>query len=188
MKMRIPSWRLLLGLMGVTLCITAISGADKEKPSANESITFNKHVAPIVFRNCSTCHREGEVAPFSLLTYDDVQKRAEQIQQVTTDHYMPPWKSVEGYGHFLGERRLSPEEIDTIARWVEQGAVEGDTADLPPPPKFSNDWNLGKPDMVLTMPEPFTVPADGDDVYQNFVLSLKIPSGKYIKAIEFRPG
>jgi len=189
--MRTRNWQFtfIFGLIAFTCTAANSLAADKDAATkADEPITFNKHVAKIVFQNCSTCHREGEVAPFSLLTYDDVQKRAEQIQQVTSDRFMPPWKSVEGYGHFIGERRLSPEEISTISQWVEQGAVEGDPADLPAAPQFSNDWTLGEPDLVITMPEAFTVPADGDDIYQNFVLPFQVPEGKYVKAIEYRPG
>jgi hypothetical protein len=100
---------------------------------------------------------------------------------------MPPWKSVEGHGIFVGERRLSAEEIDRIARWVEQGKPEGDPKDLPAPPQFTEGWKLGQPDIVVTMPAAYEVPAEGPDLYRNFVLKLDIPKGKYIKAAEFRP-
>lgn len=154
---------------------------------AGQPITFNKHIAPLVFERCAGCHHPGEVAPFSLLSYGDVKKRAKQIVQVTADHFMPPWKSVEGHGRFVGERRLSTEEISLISRWASEGAPEGDAKDLPPTPKFNDGWKLGTPDIVLTMPEPFTVPADGPDIYRNFVLPLNVPEGKYIKALEYRP-
>jgi hypothetical protein len=114
--------------------------------------------------------------------------RDKQVRDVTGNHFMPPWKSVEGHGRFLGERRLTPRQIDLIARWVEQGAVEGDSRDLPPAPEFSGDWKLGKPDIVLTMSEPYSVPAVGPDLYRNFVFDVTVPEGKYIRATEYRPG
>jgi mono/diheme cytochrome c family protein len=149
--------------------------------------TFNKHIAPIVYQHCADCHHPGEVAPFSLLSYADVRKHAAQIKDVTRDRYMPPWKSVEGHGQFLGERRLKQDEINLIARWVEEGAAEGDAKDLPPAPTFRDDWKLGKPDIIVTMPEPYRVRADGSDDFRNFVFDLNVPAGKYIKAAEFHP-
>jgi mono/diheme cytochrome c family protein len=164
----------------------AIAAAEPTLPDAK--ITFNRHIAPLVFERCAGCHHPGEVAPFSLLTYRDVQKRAQQIVQVTRDRYMPPWKSVEGHGRFLDERRLARDEIELLARWVEQGAVEGEASDLPPTPKFADGWKLGEPDIVVTMPAAYEIPAEGADVYRNFVLPLSVPPGKYIKALEYLPG
>jgi mono/diheme cytochrome c family protein len=170
----------------LAVCISGSFAA--AEASGSEPVTFNKHVAPIVFEQCAACHRPGEVAPFSLLTYEDVRKRAKQIAVMTADRLMPPWKSVEGHGQFVDERRLSGEQIELIARWVEQGAVEGAAADLPAAPVFSDGWKLGEPDLVVTMPEPYEVPAEGPDIYRNFVFSLAVPEGKYIKAVEYRPG
>jgi hypothetical protein len=158
------------------------------EPSGSEPVTFNKNIAPIVFEHCAACHRPGEVAPFPLLTFDDVMKRAKQIQAMTGDRLMPPWKSVEGHGSFVGERRLTSQQIGLIARWVEQGTPEGEAGDLPPAPVFSNEWKLGAPDLVVTMPEPYEIPAEGPDIYRNFVFALEVPEGKYIKAVEYRPG
>ncbi len=169
----------------VLLALRFASAADALPTS--EPLTFNKHIAPLVFEHCASCHRPGEVAPFSLLTYSDVKKRAGQIAELTASRLMPPWKSVEGHGRFIGERRLSQDQIDLIARWVSQGSAEGDARDLPVAPKFNDSWALGQPDIVLTMPEPYPVPADGPDVYRNFILNLEIPPGKYIKALEYRP-
>jgi hypothetical protein len=154
---------------------------------ADEQITFNKHIAPLVFERCAGCHHPGEVAPFSLLSYSDVKKRDKQIAQVTADKFMPPWKSVEGHGRFLGERRLTAEQIALIGRWVEQGSAEGNRQDLPAAPRFDTGWQLGQPDIVLTMDEPYAIAADGDDIYRNFILKLELPAGKYIKALEYRP-
>jgi mono/diheme cytochrome c family protein len=151
------------------------------------AVTFNKHIAPLLFQHCATCHRPGEVAPFPLLTYADARKRAQQLQTVTADRFMPPWKSVAGHGEFLGERRLSKDEIALFARWFKQGAPEGNAADLPAAPRFTDGWQLGQPDLVVTMPQEYEIPAEGPDVYRNFVLPLEIPAGKYIQAVEFRP-
>lgn len=189
-------------LLAVALvCLTRSISLAADAPAAKRSdaepsyqsrtqgeVTFNKHVAPIVFKQCAGCHRPGEVAPFSLLTYRDVQKRAGQIRTVTAEKFMPPWKSVAGHGKFRDERRLSVEEIGLLAQWANEGAVEGNPADLPAPPKFSEGWRLGPPDLVLTMPEAYEVPADGPDIYRNFVLKVDVPKGKFIKAAEYHPG
>src|SRR5262245_49891300 len=118
----------------VTLSLFALMAsplAAVDPAPAEARITFNKHIAQMVFERCAGCHRPGEVAPFSLLTYGDVKKRAAQIAQLTTDRVMPPWKSVEGHGRFLGERRLTNDEIAQISRWVKEGTIEGDAKDLP---------------------------------------------------------
>lgn len=162
--------------------------AGEASAKAKASVTFNKDVAPLVFQHCATCHRPGEVAPFSLLSYRDVRKRAELIRDVTGDRVMPPWRAEPGSGHFADERRLSDEQVATIARWVDAGAPEGDPADRPDPPKFTQGWQLGEPDLVMTMPEPYELKAEGSDVYRGFVIPLKVPAGKYLRAVEFRPG
>ncbi len=161
-----------------------ISAAEK---NASELITFNKHIAPLVFDRCAGCHRPGEVAPFSLLSYKDVSKRAEQIAAVTEQRIMPPWRPVAGHGEFANGRRLSDTELGLIRQWVAGGVVEGAAADLPKPPQFADGWQLGEPDLIVTMPTPYQVPAEGRDIYQNFVLPFKVPAGKYLKAAEFRP-
>src|SRR6476620_8910193 len=128
-------------VLAAALSITRVSLLMAGDPvPAETKITFNKHIAPLVFERCAGCHHPGEVAPFSLLSYGDVKKRAKQIVQVTTDRFMPPWKSVEGHGSFVAERRLSTEEIAVISRWASEGAPEGDAKDLPPAPKFNDGW------------------------------------------------
>ncbi len=152
------------------------------------SVTFNKDIAPIVFKNCTGCHRPGEVAPFALLTYQDTFKHAKQIARVTQSRYMPPWKAEPGHGDFLDERRLTPEQIGLIKQWADDGAPEGSVADLPPTPKFPEGWALGEPDMVLKMPDTFTLQAEGRDVFRCFVLPLNIDADKYVTAVDYRPG
>jgi len=150
--------------------------------------TFARDVAPIVFANCSSCHRPGGSATFSLLTYADVKNRARLIASVTARRFMPPWKPEPGAGAFVGARRLSDAQIATIQKWVDAGTPEGDAASLPPTPQFTSDWRLGPPDLVLTMDRPYTLRAGGDDMYRHFVIPIKIPATRYIKAWEFRPG
>jgi Flp pilus assembly protein TadD len=157
-------------------------------PAFAQTVTFNKQIAPIVFHVCAPCHRPGEVAPFSLLNYQDVKKHAAQIVAVTARRYMPPWPPSPGYGEFDGERRLTDEQLRLIADWVKQGAPEGNAADLPPTPKFTQGWQLGPPDLVVQMPQAFHVPASGADVFRNFVIPVHIASTKFVRAIELRPG
>ncbi|HZT28988.1 MAG TPA: thioredoxin family protein [Bryobacteraceae bacterium] len=151
-------------------------------------VTFTRDIAPILFRNCAGCHRPGEVAPFPLLTYQDAARRASLITRVTASRYMPPWLPAAGYGHFQGERRLTEAEIQRIRRWAEAGAPEGNPRDLPPPPEFPQGWRMGKPDLVLRMPKPFAVSADGPDRYECFVVPMGLNADRYVQAAEFRAG
>jgi thiol-disulfide isomerase/thioredoxin len=150
--------------------------------------TFTRHIAPLLFARCAHCHREGEVAPFPLLSYTDAKKHARQTVRVVTDGTMPPWKATRGYGHFLDENHLTKAEIATLKAWADAGTPEGDPADLPVAPTFHAGWQLGKPDLILKMPEPFQVPAGGKDIIRNFVIPIDVPEGKMVKAFEFRPG
>jgi peroxiredoxin len=154
----------------------------------NEEITFNKHVAPILWNHCGRCHRPGEVGPFSLLTHADAAKRAGFLRDVVEAGRMPPWKARPGYGHFLDENRLTRREQALLDRWAGDGAPQGDPADVLPPPKYPEGWALGQPDLVLTMAEPCLIPADGGDVFRGFVLPLPTDGDRPIAAIEFRPG
>jgi thiol-disulfide isomerase/thioredoxin len=153
-----------------------------------EKVTFNRHIAPIVFAQCVDCHRTGEVAPFALSTYQQVSKRSKQILQVTKDRTMPPWHAAKDYGHFQDERRLTGNELALLEAWVQAGSPEGDANDLPPAPSYPDGWRLGKPDLIVRMPEKFTVPAEGSDLQQNFVIPLNVTEDKMVGAIEFRPG
>ena len=170
-----------------TLSISACDREQDESPGAVHEPTFNRHIAPIIFQNCSPCHRPGEAGPFPLLTYRDASKRAYQIADVTSRRYMPPWKPEPGYGEFVGVRRLSDAQIAMIQRWGDGGAVEGDAADLPALPEWEKGWQLGEPDLIVGMTEPFTLPAEGGDVYRNFVIPLDVSGTRYIKAVELRP-
>jgi hypothetical protein len=149
---------------------------------------FTRDIAPILYQHCAGCHHEGQVAPFPLLTYEDAGKRARLIADVTRTGLMPPWQAAAGYGHFAGERRLTAAEISTIQTWAAKGAREGDPAKLPPHPVFHDDWQLGPPDMVVKIPAPMEVPADGPDLYECFAVPVDLPAERYIRAAEFRPG
>src|SRR3989442_14790560 len=120
--------------------------------------TFNKDIAPILYQNCATCHRPGEVAPFPLLTYQDAAKRAKLISTVTEKRYMPPWKAEPGYGSFANERRLTDAQIEVIKSWAEAGAPEGDPNEKPVQPVFTEGWLGGEPDQVVKMPVKYSVP------------------------------
>jgi hypothetical protein len=155
--------------------------------SREGGVTFSRNVAPILYQHCASCHRPGQVAPFSLLTYEDAAKRAKLIAAVTASRYMPPWEPEPGYGHFQGARRLGDAEITTLRQWAAAGAPEGNPAELPPAPDFPEGWQLGTPDLTLRMAQPFAVAADGPDQYQCFVIPLHLTEDKYVRAIEFRP-
>ena len=169
-------------------CILVLAAGCSRTPAPPPRPTFTRDIAPIVYSNCASCHRPGEAAPFSLLSYADVKGRARQIAEVTATRYMPPWPPETGHGEFQGERRLSDAQIATIARWVEAGAPEGDPRDLPAAPTFASGWQIGTPDLVMTMPEPIDIPAEGVDVFRTVILPVTVDTPKYVRAVEFRPG
>jgi tetratricopeptide (TPR) repeat protein len=150
--------------------------------------TFAQDIAPIVYQKCAPCHHPGEAAPFSLLTYADAKKRAAQIATVTRSGYMPPWLPERGYGEFAGERRLTAEEIRTIADWASTGAPESPVGAAPPPPEFTEGWQLGQPDLVLEAGSSFELPASGPDVYWNFIFTTGLATRRWVRAVEIRPG
>src|SRR5215831_16601357 len=151
-------------------------------------VTFNQQIAPILYRNCSPCHRPGESAPFSLLTYDDVKRHAAQIAAVTKRRYMPPWLPEPGHGEFAEERRLTDAEIQEIGEWVKQGTPLGSATHAPQPPKFKDEWQLVTPDLILRVGQPFRAPADGPEIFWNFILPVPITATRWVKAMEVRPG
>lgn len=150
--------------------------------------TFSKDVAPILYAQCVSCHRPGEAAPFSLLDYDEVRKRATQIAGITRRRVMPPWLPEPGYGAFAAERRLRDDQIDTIQRWVANGSPQGNPADKPAAPQWSDGWQLGTPDLVLKLQEPYTLQPSGRDFFRSFIIPVPLERTRYVKALEFRPG
>ncbi|MBX9788018.1 MAG: redoxin domain-containing protein [Pirellulales bacterium] len=155
---------------------------------ASEKITFNRHIAGILFAHCAECHRPGEVAPFALLTYEDAAKRAQYLADVTHGGVMPPWKAEIGHGRFLDERRLTAKELAMIKTWATSGTPRGNEADLPPQPRFPSGWRLGTPDVVVEAPTTVSVPADGPDIFHHWVMPIEIPADKVLVGIEFKPG
>ena len=153
-----------------------------------KQVTFNRDIAPIIFHFCAPCHRPGEAGPFSLLTYDDVKSHARQIVAVTARRYMPPWLPEPGEYAFADELRLSTEQIATIRAWYEADEPQGDVKDLPAMPKFTEGWQLGKPDIILQATKPFVLPAGGSDKYWNFVFRAPLAETHWIRAVEIRPG
>lgn len=180
------SFGALAGLLTVALCAAAGTASH---PSAQAApVTFATHIAPIVFEHCVTCHRPDGSAPFSLLTYQDVRSRAGRIAEVTGSRYMPPWKPEPGFGEFADARRLADRQIELIQQWVRNGSPEGDPANAPAPPTFVDAWQLGTPDLVVTMDRAFAVPATGDDIYRHFVLPIPAAATRYVRAWELRAG
>jgi Tfp pilus assembly protein PilF/mono/diheme cytochrome c family protein len=155
---------------------------------APPQITFNRDIAPILYRSCAACHRPGEAGPFPLLTYSDAKLHPRQIAAVTQKRLMPPWLPEPGEPKFADELRLSDEQLARIQAWVDQGALEGDPADLPPPPQFVEGWQLGKPDVIVKAQKPFLLPASGTDSYWNFIFRTPVDRTRWLKAIEIRPG
>ena len=151
-------------------------------------VTFNRDIAPIIFHHCAPCHRRGEAAPFSLLTYQDTAKFAAQIADITRKLIMPPWLPAPSELKFSGNLRLSDEQIALLRQWADEGAPEGDPRDLPAPPQFTPGWQLGKPDAILHARKPYTLPARGTDNYWNFIFTTDFPGTRWIRAIEIRPG
>ena len=149
--------------------------------------TFNRDVAPILFNHCVVCHRKGESAPFALWTYADARSKRRQIVRVTRDGLMPPWLPEPGHVALEGARHLQPEEIETLARWMDGGAPEGDPADLPARPEFARGWQRGSPDLIVRPSEPLALSADGPERFRNFIVEVPIDRLRYVEAVEIRP-
>ena len=155
---------------------------------AEPHLTFTKDIAPIIWSRCASCHRPGEIGPFSLISYQDVRRHATQIADVTARRIMPPWKPIAGKGDFQSTRRLADAELRSLQQWLASGAPEGDRSALPPLPNWADGWQLGAPDLIVRMPAEYTVPADGPDVFRTFVVPIPGAAARYVRAIEFHPG
>ena len=151
-------------------------------------LTFSEHIAPLIYNHCARCHRPGEVAPFSLLSYADVASRGTTIKAVTGSGYMPPWKPDPNYRHYLDENVLTTSEVAQIKNWVDGGMPQGNPALAPPVPTFPSGSQLGTPDLVVPMAQKFTIPGTNQDLYRVFVLPVVLPADQDVAAIEFRPG
>ncbi len=187
--MKSPSNALTL-VLAFGLGATGIAVAGAAGPSAAAPpVTFAKDVAPILFSACVECHRPGGSGPFSLLSYASARQHAGQIVTVTRSRYMPPWKAEPGYGGpFVGQHPLSDGDLDLLQRWAEEGAIEGDPRDLPPAPKLATGWELGQPDLVVTLPDAYHLQASGTDVFRVFVVPVPVNDVRYVRGLEFHPG
>ena len=154
---------------------------------APATVTYAKDIAPILYQNCTTCHRTGEVAPFTLSSYTDVQKRAKQIALVTDSRQMPPWKA-DSHGEFQDERRLTDTQIALLKKWSDAGAPAGDLAQTPPAPHFAEGWALGRPDLIVQPTRDYTVEAEGRDVYRCYVIPTHFAEDRYVSTIDVHPG
>ncbi|TWT47055.1 thiol-disulfide oxidoreductase [Thalassoglobus neptunius] len=161
---------------------------NKPQQDGETELSFHRDIAPILHANCVECHRAGEAAPFTLQSYEETCRHAEQIVHVTKTKFMPPWHPSEGYGEFRNTRGLAPEEIQLIEEWVRSGMPEGDTADALPHQVVDLEWRLGKPDLILTMEDEFELGAEGPDIHQHFVLPIQLHDSRLVSAVEFRPG
>ncbi len=174
---------LFLSLRGI-----AASATLKKITAANSQVTFNRDIAPILFHSCAMCHRPGESGPFPLLSYKDAKSHARQIAAVTQSRFMPPWLPEPGDFKFADDMRLPDAEVALIARWVEQGAVEGASEDLPSTPEFVEGWQMGRPDLIVKAEKPFRLPASGNDRYWNFIFRTPVKETMWLKGMEVRPG
>ncbi|MFN5309543.1 MAG: T9SS type A sorting domain-containing protein [Candidatus Kapaibacterium sp.] len=181
-------------MVSLVLCTSFMSAknfhalaAHTPHSSVASNYTFSEHIAPIIWKHCVSCHRDGEIAPFSLTNYEEVAENALTIAAVTKSRFMPPWKPTQ-YARYADERGLTDDEIQILADWAAAGSPQGDPSKTPPLPVFPKGSQLGIPDVVLSMPEEFTVKADFKDEYRNFVIPFSFSSDKNISAVEFRPG
>ena len=178
---------ILLLLLTVLFGTGAAVPTRAQQPVANTP-TFTKDVAPILFKQCVTCHRPGEIAPMSLMTYEQARPWAKSILKVISSGTMPPWHADAPVGTFHNERVLTDAERKTLMAWAAEGAPKGDENDLPPAPTFAEGWVLGKPDVVLEMLEDYPVPASGTVEYEYFYVPTNFTESKWVKSIEVRPG
>ncbi len=175
-------------ILSLSLSLTLIPGMLLAANVPSRPVTFSEQIAPVIFNQCASCHHPGEAAPFSLTSYEEVKKRGALIATVTKSRFMPPWHAAPGFGEFEGERRLTDDQIALIGEWVKEGMPQGDASKTPALPHFTAGWHLGKPDLIVTMPKGFSLPASGPDIYRNFVVPLNLTEDKWVRAVEFHPG
>jgi mono/diheme cytochrome c family protein len=174
---------------GNSYCLALISlallacGGDKTP----EQVTWTEHIAPIIFKNCSNCHRPGEAGPFPLLSYEDAAGRKATVKFMTGTRFMPPWPADVSYTHFIDEKVLSQQQIDLIAAWVDQDCPIGDSTHMPVPPVFPSGSQLGIPDLVIRMREPYKIKGDNKDRFLLMRVPYQLPQDQYISAIEIVP-
>src|SRR4029077_18170630 len=156
--------------------------------SSARHVTYSRDIGPLLVDRCGIGHQPGRSGPFSPLAYGDAKRRATQIASVTKTRFMPPWKADPANGPFVGQQPLTDAEIQLLQRWADEGAAEGDPRELPPPRTWGEGWLLGKPDIVVTLPQPYTLTADGSDVFRIFVIPIPVATARFVRGLEFRPG
>ena len=191
-------WQPVHAAEGVVGALAGQSSAPTDDSSKQQSVeqrsaqisaeTWSHDVAPVLYRSCATCHHPGGAGPFSLLTYADAKRWAPQILTVTQSRFMPPWLPEPGHGDFADVRRLSDDDVALLKRWIKGGMPVGDMATAPPAPHYDATWQMGKPDLILKVAQPFTLPAGGTDVFRNLILPYPLGQTHYIRAMEIRPG
>ncbi len=180
------SWKAIL----LTTIVLGSGAAVSTRVTAEENtkaVTFNKDVLPILQDHCQTCHRPGEIAPMSFMTYKDTRPWAKAMKTAVLTRQMPPWFADPNYGHFANDKRLNDSDIATIAAWADGGAIEGSEKDKPVPVKFQEGWGL-KPDMVIEMPQDIQLPATGTINYKSILVKVNFPQDEWVIAADLRPG
>ncbi len=181
------SLRFITAVIAIFTCAMFVASRTGAESKNAKALTFTKDIAPIFYNKCAECHRPGEIAPFSLMTYKDARPWGRAIREKVAEGAMPPWHADPTHGKFSNDRRLSKEEKENILAWVDNGLKEGNARDLPPAPKFTEGWKIGKPDVVLAAHE-FEIPATGTVNYQYFIVPTNFKEDKWIQAAEVRPG
>ena len=172
-------------LAGAFVLASGSAAAQMPPPSAP---TFSKDVAPVLYKHCTTCHRPGEIAPMSLLTYEQARPWARAIRDNVRTGSMPPWHADAAHGKWSNDRSLTQAEKDILTKWVDAGAPEGNKRDLPKSPEYAQGWQIGEPDAIVTMEKEYSVPATGEIPYQYFEMQTNFAEGKWVQALEVRPG
>jgi mono/diheme cytochrome c family protein len=173
----------------VPATLVAVAFARQSGPSLRRAApTFSKDVAPVIYKNCASCHHPGGLGPFSLVDYDSAKAQTDKMEDAVSTGYMPPWHAEGPHGVFRNDRRLSDADKRIILDWIAGGAQRGDPKDLPPKPDFPSSWSIGAPDLVVSMPEDFVVPASGMIDYQYFTVPTNLTEDKWVQAIEIQPG
>ena len=178
----------MLVVLGVAGCNVPPSDPSTSDVQLPDTVTFAEHIAPLVWEHCMPCHRAGQIGPFPLVSYTDVQRKAKMVRFVTTERYMPPWPADTAYARYLGERVLNERQIALIAKWVEQGRLPGDTASLPDPPDHPDAPPLGEPDLVVPLPDTAFIPGDARDRFLIAKAPWELPRDTFVRAIMFEPG
>jgi hypothetical protein len=175
----------LAGLVAVAASAGSMRATAQGGPAAH--VTFNKDVLPILQKNCQSCHRPGEIAPMSFLSYKDTRPFARAMKAAVVSKKMPPWFADEGYGHFANDKRLSKADIATISAWADTGALEGDEKDRPAPAMFVDGWSI-QPEMIIEMPQDVPIQATGTINYKNILVKVNFPEDRWVVAADLRPG